>query len=93
MPTPNHDITQLLTNFITTEMAARSGGDAPAPDFPIIEAGLVDSLGIFKLVAFIEEQFRVNVEPDEILFENFATINAITKLVRAKQSAPGAAGT
>lgn len=93
MPTPDHDITQLLTNFIVTEMAARSGSDAPAPDFPIIEAGLVDSLGIFKLVAFIEEQFQVNVEPDEILFENFATINAITRLIQAKQPTPGATGT
>ena len=56
----------------------------PAPDFPIIEGGLVDSLGLFKVIAFIEEKFGVAIPPEEIVLENFATIGAIATLVAAR---------
>ena len=69
------------------EVASTPPASAPAPDFPIIETGLVDSLGLFKVVAFIEDRFKVQVAPEDIMFENFSSINAITRLVQAKLSA------
>lgn len=89
---PGQEIAQLLTNHIMTEVASAPPASAPTPDFPIIEAGLVDSLGLFKLIAFIEEEFQVKIASEDILFENFATINAITSLIQAKLSARVAGG-
>lgn len=80
------DIVRSLTDFIVNEVAPTKPANAPAPDDPIVEAGLVDSLGLFKVIGFVEDEFGVKVAPDEILLENFATVNAITRLIRAKQS-------
>ena len=84
---PYEDVTRRLTEFIMDEVASRPPEAAPAADFPIIEAGLLDSLGLFKLIAFIEEQYSVSIAPDDIQFENFATIGAITALVEGKLGA------
>lgn len=78
------EIIQRITQFIMTDVASAPPETPPAPDFPLIENGLVDSLGLFKVIAFAEEQFQVRIAPEEIVFENFSTINAIVKLVRGK---------
>ncbi|OGT80408.1 MAG: hypothetical protein A3H91_07415 [Gammaproteobacteria bacterium RIFCSPLOWO2_02_FULL_61_13] len=85
------DIQRSLTDYITTEVASAVPDAPPAPDFPLIEGGLVDSLGLFKLIAFIEDKFQIGILPEEIQFENFATINAITTLIKNKQPLRGAA--
>lgn len=78
------ELIQRVTQYIMTEVANAPPETSPAPDFPIIEGGLVDSLGLFKVIAFTEEQFQVRIAPEEIVFENFSTINAIVSLIRSK---------
>lgn len=78
------EVIAALTEFIVTEVAS-SPPDVPVtPDFPIIEGGLVDSLGLFKLISFIEERYPVRIAPEEILFENFATVGDIVRLIEAQ---------
>ena len=78
------EIARLLADYIVDEIAAARPPTAPAPDFPIIESGLVDSLGLFKLIAFIEERLKVKIAPEDIVLENFATIGAIVALVQKR---------
>jgi len=78
------ELIQRVTQFIMTDVASAPPETPPAPDFPLIEGGLVDSLGLFKLIAFAEEQFDVRIAPEEIVFENFSTINAIVSLIKGK---------
>ena len=85
------DLVARLTEYIVDEVASRRPEAPVTPDFPIIEGGLVDSLGLFKLIAFVEEQYSVSILPEEILFENFATINEIKRLIEAKLPAGPAA--
>lgn len=82
--TSTQEITSRVTQFIMSDVASVPPEIPPAPDFPIIENGLVDSLGLFKVIAFAEEQFEVRIAPEEIVFENFSTINAISNLIRGK---------
>jgi acyl carrier protein len=83
----DQDIVRSLTDFIVNEVAPTRPAEAPGPEDPIVESGLVDSLGLFKVIGYIEDEFRVKVAPEEILLENFATVGAICRLVRAKQPA------
>lgn len=76
-----------LAEFIVTEVASRPPDQPLTANFPIIEEGLVDSLGLFKLISFIEERYPVRIAPEEILFENFATIDDIVNLIEARLSA------
>jgi acyl carrier protein len=56
-------------------------------DVSLLETGVVDSLGLFRLVAFLEETFSILVDPEDLLVENFETIGAITTYVRGQLQA------
>lgn len=43
---------------------------------------MLDSLGIAQLVAALEETFNIEIDPEDILPENFSTVNEINALVR-----------
>lgn len=47
----------------------------------LFENDMLDSLGIAQLVASMEETFHIEIDPEDILPENFSTINEISALV------------
>lgn len=53
----------------------------------LIESGRLDSLGILKLVSAIEEKFGINVCDEELIPENFQTVDDIMRLIESKQEA------
>jgi acyl carrier protein len=50
----------------------------------LTSSGIVDSLAIFRLVSFLEETFGIRIGDDEIVNENFASVDAIENLVTSK---------
>ena len=73
-----------LLGFIQRELAqGRSGIDVERES--LVESGIIDSLGIMKLVDFIEREFRVKIGDADLVPENFETLDDITKLLAAKQ--------
>jgi acyl carrier protein len=79
----DEQIFDTLARFFAQD-AGREAAIAVAPDTDIIGEGLVDSLGIFKLIAFVEEAFKITIEPDEVLLENFQTLRALRNLIVKK---------
>ena len=75
------ELTRLLTDYIVAEVAMRPLEDALTPDYPIVESGLVDSLGLFKVISFIEEELAIEIAPEDIVIENFVTVGAIVAFV------------
>jgi len=57
-------------------------------DEDIFAAGFVNSLFAMQLVLFIEKEFRMNIEEEDLDIENFKSINAIANLVERKTAAP-----
>lgn len=51
-------------------------------DTPLIEGNIIDSMGIFRLIAFLEGQFNFTIKHEDIMLESFETINAIADLVK-----------
>jgi acyl carrier protein len=80
----DEQIFSTLAPFFVQEGAQREEAVAVGPDTDIIGEGLVDSLGIFKLVAFVEEAFAITIEPGEVLIENFQTLRALKNLIVRK---------
>ena len=76
-----------LRQFIVNEMEWKGGAEVLTRDYHLIENGVVDSLGLFMLVSFIENQFGILFELEELNPHNFATIGAMTKLIEEKQAA------
>jgi acyl carrier protein len=48
---------------------------------PLIETSIIDSLGIVKLLVFLEETFNIHIPDGEIVPENFESVEAILLLV------------
>lgn len=55
-------------------------------DTDLIAESIIDSLGLFILLSHIEEQYRVEIEAEEVTFDNFRTVGTIADLVRSKQA-------
>jgi acyl carrier protein len=53
---------------------------------PLLESGVIDSLGVLDLVAFIETEFNVKVDDEDLVPENFQNIALITSYIQNKQS-------
>lgn len=50
----------------------------------LLESGLIDSLGVLDVVAFIEREYSTIVEEEELSPENFQTIDRIAAFIRSK---------
>ena len=70
--------------YITERLAPAVGLATVSDDEDLIESGVVDSLGIFQLIAFLEERFGIKIGDEEITPEHFGTIAAIDRLVAAR---------
>ena len=65
-------------------IARRRGVPKLADDDSLASTGVLDSVGIFRLVGFVEETFSVAIGDEEITVENFRSINAIQEFVLGK---------
>ena len=50
----------------------------------LLEDGIVDSTGVLELVMFVEETFGFSVEDEEIIPENFDSVERLARYVRSK---------
>jgi acyl carrier protein len=57
-----------------------------------LETGLIDSLGILDLVHFLEKEFSIHVSDEELLPENFESLDAVAAFTRSKQSGDSLSG-
>jgi len=49
-----------------------------------LEEGIIDSTGVLELVGFIEEEFPIVVEDEELVPENLDSINNVTVYLQSK---------
>lgn len=75
-----------LQNFIFQELVFCAEPERFGPDDDLLEAGL-DSMGIMRLVLFIEEKFGVTLPDVEIDADNVRTLNALEQWVQRHQTA------
>ncbi|MCP4372534.1 MAG: acyl carrier protein, partial [Deltaproteobacteria bacterium] len=52
-----------------------------------LEEGIIDSTGILELVTFLEEEFSITVEDEELVPENLDSINNVTAFLERKIAA------
>lgn len=54
-------------------------------DSSFLREGIVDSTGIMQLVSFIQEQYLVQIEDDELTPENLDSINKVSAFIQDKK--------
>lgn len=77
-------VTSELEAFILEEIAFGRGLAAIGRDEDLLARGLIDSLGVTQLVAFLEERFGIVVGDDELVPANFCSLAAIEAFVERR---------
>jgi acyl carrier protein len=54
-------------------------------DEDLLGSGLVDSVGMMSLVLFIEEEFGVDVPPEDVIIENFLSVRTIDAYLQRRR--------
>lgn len=84
-------VKELIRKFILESAQIKGVGEVGEHD-SLTDSGIIDSLGIFRLVSYLEETIGVHVGDEEITQDNFRTLADIEKFVTAKlnkdQAAP-----
>lgn len=75
----------LIEKFLAEELAADGGSGSIARDEDLLAAELLDSLGIQELVAFLERSFGIEVVDDDLVADNFRSIDAIVEFVEKRR--------
>jgi acyl carrier protein len=73
-----------LRRFIETELAAGAGF---ADDESLMESGVLSSMGIVKLLRFMNDRFGVAIGDAEFEPDNFETLDAMTALIERRRGA------
>jgi len=53
-------------------------------DESLLDSGLVDSTGILEVVSFLEQNYNVSVEDDEMVPDNLDSITKISNFINRK---------
>lgn len=73
-----------IADFIGRELLKGRAGEV-LDNTPLLDMGVLDSLGIFDLLGFIENSWAVAIPDDDVVPENFATVADIAALVTRRQ--------
>ncbi len=80
----------MVNDYISRELVSKPELLPLKNDTPLLETGILDSLSVLRLVLFLEQQFGIVVAPEELIPENFETVEAICAYLRAQQERQGA---
>ncbi len=67
----------ILLDYVKNELLRGRANNITAED-DLLGAGLIDSLGILQIVAFIDERFNIQVPDEDVVYENFNSVKALS---------------
>jgi acyl carrier protein len=73
-----------IKDYIARNLLFSDNGYPYSDDVSFLDEGIVDSVGVMELVAFVEDDFHISVEDLDITPENFDSVSKIAAYVRQK---------
>lgn len=71
----------ILENFLFSDDPAAIGDQDS-----LIRGGIIDSTGIHELIFFLEDQFKLQIVPEEMTPANFDTLQTVDDFVTRKRA-------
>ena len=86
------EIQARVRRFIVEDVLELDDGADLSPDVPLL-AGLLDSFGLISLLSFLEETYDITIQHDDVVDENFRSLDDVAALVERKLAqSPRASG-
>jgi acyl carrier protein len=73
-----------LVEYIVSDLARGKGVNGLTDSDDLVESDIMDSLGIMKLILFLEDKYAVKISDDDLTLENFSCVNSIYLLLESK---------
>lgn len=77
-------VNEKIRSFILENILAGSRGATLDDNDSFLEKGIIDSTGILELVAFIEDEFKIQVRDEELVPDNFDSVSKLAGYITTK---------
>ena len=72
----------IVENFLFGDASPLSGDDVS-----LLDNGIIDSVGVMELVAYLEQDHGLSIEDHELVPENLDSVDNLVRFVTAKRGA------
>ncbi len=73
----------VLKEYIREELMNGSSSELDESE-NLLAAGIIDSLGILRLVSFVEEKFGIEVPDEDVTIDNFQSVKSMSDYVASQ---------
>jgi acyl carrier protein len=77
-------VKEKIKNYISENILFSSKGFPYSDDTSFLDNGIIDSMNVLELVAFIEENFGITVEDSDLTPDNFDSIDRMADYIQQK---------
>ena len=82
------DIEASILDFIHGELVAADVRIQAEDD--LLSGEVLDSLAILRLATYVDEEFKIGMQPSDFLIENFQSVAVLTQFVLRSRGGTGA---
>jgi acyl carrier protein len=80
------NIKEQIRQYIAQNFLFSNNGFELGDDVSFLDEGVVDSTGVLELVMFVEDTFGVEVDDEDIVPDNFDSVNNLAVYIASKTS-------
>src|SRR5512135_1311985 len=73
-----------IKKFITDNFLYGLEDDTLGDDVSFLENGIIDSTGVLELVSFVQEKYKISVADEELVPDNFDSLNKLASFIAQK---------
>ena len=81
----NEEVKKAVRQFIVDTFLFGSEDEPFEDNDSFLEKGIIDSTGVLELIEFIEENYGINVEDEELVPDNFDSLDKVTAYINRKK--------
>ena len=78
------DTQEAIKQYLTKELSSDHKNLNLSVDDNLLIGNLVDSLGVMRLVSFVEQRFNIRVPPEDVTIEHFRSIRVIAEYIESR---------
>jgi len=75
-----------LRQFILDNFLYGQDDNIFGDDISFLEKGIIDSTGVLELVSFIEETYGISVDDEDLIPDNFDSLNKLSSYIGHKMA-------
>lgn len=78
-------MTDVIINYILQEIHGGESDLEISPSDDLLGSGIVESMGMMRLIEFIEKKYSFKVPPQDMTIEHFMTVEAMVNYISSKK--------